>query len=98
MPDMNEKKMIKAQQEHARHILAKVGLVIISLLWIAYAAITAMMITALDNTAQAGVDPRLTHAVAQGAANVMPLLLSGGVFLAMLTFPIVLFLWWKIKA
>lgn len=82
----------------ARHILPKAGLVVISLLWIAYIAVTVFMISATYENSQAGVDPRLAHAVAQGAANVVPVLLCGGVVLGMLTMPLALLLRRRIKA
>jgi hypothetical protein len=93
MPDHFE-----SSEKRDRRLLPKVGLVLISLLWIAYAAVTAFIISTSHETAQSGVDPRLTQALAQGAANAVPVLLSGGVVLAALTIPLALLLHRRIKA
>jgi hypothetical protein len=93
MPDHPE-----SSEKRGGHILSKVGLAVISLLWVAYAAVTAFMISTSHETAQTGVDPRVTQALAQGAVNAVPVLLSGGVVLAALTIPLALLLRRRIKA
>ena len=79
------------------HVGAWIGISAISVLWVVYIAILALMISTSHQTPEPGIDPRVLKKLAQGAANMVRVLIPLGLAMAVVTVPSMIALWRKTR-